>query len=371
MLASRGLLAASLHFLCASVIAVDVPHAGHACGQVPEAHRWISAGTPDLGANPPVLSAHRGGATSAPENTMWAYRHALAYDMDFIEVDVRETSDGVFISMHDSTVNRTTDGSGEVAKLTWAQIEGLNAADFKPWKGGPYDPARVPRLEEILTLARDSGKGIEFDIKSVRNYAAFFDLAAAYGLVQRSYFALRGDKASAAQAYNPEIRAIYNLRGGETVGQVHQETRRTAAFGSRRERFTPELIAAIHDGCALALPHSYDRKAPHEAEEFRRVRAMGADGAQVNQPDVIAEAANRNIPAELVHDRAANRVCLRNAHNALGLPRRALHVFSGERRPVQLITDKEGCVSLPNVPGETRILHSASGAVQAAALNIS
>lgn len=137
-------------------VGAELPRAGNYCDQIPETERWSAAGTPDVGANPPLLSAHRGGTTLAPENTMWAYRHAFAYGMDFVEIDVRETLDGVFVSMHDDTVDRTTDGAGAISQLTWAQIEPLNAADYEPWKGGQYDPARVPRLEEILALARDT-----------------------------------------------------------------------------------------------------------------------------------------------------------------------------------------------------------------------
>jgi hypothetical protein len=221
----------------------------------------------------------------------------------------------------------------------------------------------VPRLEEILALARDTGKGIEFDIKTVRNYPAFFDLVASYGVLSRSYFAISGDDVDRAQAYNPDIRVIFNIDGTESPNQLYEEARRTAVFGSRREKFTPEKIAAIHDGCAFVIPHSYDETILAEADELRRARADGADGAQIDQPDVIAHAAERRVPATLVYEAASRRVCLRNSNNTLGIPRRLLSVFRGLQVPSVRVTDREGCVGLPQASGEYWVVHLGDAAV--------
>lgn len=357
---------------CASTVpAPELPRAGDACEQIPEPHRWIDAGEPDVGARPPLLSAHRGGVNLAPENTLAAYQHAFAYGMDFIEVDVRETADGVFVAMHDDTVDRTTNGSGAVSSLSWAQIQSLNAADFEPWKGSQYDPSPVPRLEQVLELARRAERGIEFDIKAVRNHTALLDLVAAYGVMSRSFFALDVEHAKLAQAYNPEIRVIFNIAGDEPGAALFAGTRHGVVFGSRREKYSPEKIAAIHDGCALVLPHSYDLGATAEADEFQRGLADGADGAQVNQPDIIAAAARRRISAELVHLPRERKVCLRNAGNGLGLPRRML-VVRPARVDLNLFdeTDRDGCIELPLPFEEFVIRHEDSPAVRGVALRV-
>jgi len=350
---------------------IELPRAGDACNQIPEPDRWMNAGVPDVGARPPLLSAHRGGVTLAPENTLAAYRHAFAYEMDFVEVDVRETADGVFVSMHDDSVDRTTNGTGAVSSLSWSYIQSLNAADFEPWKGSQYDPSPVPRVEQILELAQATGRGIEFDVKTIRNPTALFDLVASYGLLSHSFFSLDEQTVGIAQVYNPEIRAIFNMDGDEPPAALFAASKNSAIFGSRREKFTPEIIAAIHDGCSFVLPHSYDLTEILEVEEFRRGLADGADGAQVNQPDIMAAAAQRRIPAALVHLSQENKVCLRNANNSLGLPRRLLTARI-PRLNLNLfdLTDRDGCIDLPLPFGEFVIRHDDSAAVRGAKIRV-
>jgi glycerophosphoryl diester phosphodiesterase len=84
--------------------------------------------------------AHRGGTERYVENTRNAFRQASNSGVGFWETDVRFTSDDVPVIMHDETVDRTTDGTGAVADLTFAQIANLRTADGQP----------VPTLAEIM-----------------------------------------------------------------------------------------------------------------------------------------------------------------------------------------------------------------------------
>ncbi|MCX5212213.1 glycerophosphodiester phosphodiesterase [Kitasatospora sp. NBC_00240] len=97
----------------------------------------------------PVVIGHRGAPATAPENTMASFEAALRGGADWLETDVQTTSDGVPVLMHDSSVDRVTDGKGEVAALTAAQIAGLRVTI------GPGGPEPVPTLE--LLLARLAG----------------------------------------------------------------------------------------------------------------------------------------------------------------------------------------------------------------------
>lgn len=73
--------------------------------------------------------AHRGGALEAPENTFAAFDHALQLHNDIIfELDVQQTRDGQVVVLHDSTVDRTTNGHGDVTDLNYSDVEKLDAA---------------------------------------------------------------------------------------------------------------------------------------------------------------------------------------------------------------------------------------------------
>lgn len=102
-----------------------------------------------------VVVGHRGAAGLAPENTLLAIDRGVAEGADWIEIDVRLTADGHLVVMHDSTVERTTNGSGQVDELTLAQIKTLDAGYRFTTDGGMSHPYRgigleVPTLEEAL-----------------------------------------------------------------------------------------------------------------------------------------------------------------------------------------------------------------------------
>jgi glycerophosphoryl diester phosphodiesterase len=96
--------------------------------------------------------AHRGGAALAPENTLAAFRNALNFPVDAIELDVHMSCDGQAIVFHDYTVNKRTNGHGNILDLDFAYLRSLNAAAHFP--GGWPQPEQIPTLREVLDLAR-------------------------------------------------------------------------------------------------------------------------------------------------------------------------------------------------------------------------
>jgi glycerophosphoryl diester phosphodiesterase len=104
--------------------------------------------------------AHRGGGRLRPEATLVAFEHALEVGAEVIEMDVHASSDGVVVVMHDDTVDRTTDGSGSIKDMTFAELRMLDAGyDFTP-DGGQTYPYRgvgiqIPTLDEVLEAFPD------------------------------------------------------------------------------------------------------------------------------------------------------------------------------------------------------------------------
>lgn len=97
------------------------------------------------------VAAHRGDWIYAPENSIPALEHAIFFGADMIETDVRLTKDGKIIMMHDYSVDRTTDGKGTIADLTFEEIQKLHLRNNF---GGMTD-LKVPTLEEYIQVAKD------------------------------------------------------------------------------------------------------------------------------------------------------------------------------------------------------------------------
>lgn len=103
----------------------------------------------------PLVIAHRGGAGLAPENTLSAFEKSVNLGVDVLELDVRGTSDGAIVVIHDAAVDRTTNGNGKVGEMTLAELKKLDAGyRFSP-DGGKTFPFRdqgvtIPTLEEVF-----------------------------------------------------------------------------------------------------------------------------------------------------------------------------------------------------------------------------
>src|SRR2546428_12568771 len=112
------------------------------------------------GGSLPWVMAHRGASVAEAENTLAAFEAALAAGAEAIEFDVRLTSDGVPVVMHDARVDRTTDGHGVVRTMTIADIKRLRIATSD---GGR---AEVPTLVEALSLLTGRAT-VDIEIKNV------------------------------------------------------------------------------------------------------------------------------------------------------------------------------------------------------------
>jgi len=113
----------------------------------------------------PAIVAHRGAASTHPENTLPSFAAALDLGARIVELDVRRSADGVPVVMHDPSVERTTEGTGFVHELTAEALGRLHA-------GTSEHPARVPTLAEVLQLV--SGRGaVALEIKNIPGEPAY------------------------------------------------------------------------------------------------------------------------------------------------------------------------------------------------------
>lgn len=92
----------------------------------------------------PLIIAHRGASAERPENTLTAFRRAVALEADGIELDVQVSRDGVPVVFHDTSLRRLTGTAGRLAHKTWAELRVLRVRDTEP----------IPRLVDVLRLTR-------------------------------------------------------------------------------------------------------------------------------------------------------------------------------------------------------------------------
>lgn len=104
------------------------------------------------------IASHRGGAFLWPENSLLAFRHALALPAEQLELDVHASADGEAMVFHDPTLERTSDGAGPISALTRDALRGVRLKGT----GGEA----VPTLAEAAALVRDAGRVLRLEIKA-------------------------------------------------------------------------------------------------------------------------------------------------------------------------------------------------------------
>ena len=110
-----------------------------------------------------IIFAHRGFSGLYPENTMLAFRKAAEVGCDGIELDVQLTKDGVIVIMHDETIDRTTNGKGNLRDYTYEELCAFDCCGKFP---GMYAFQRIPTLQEYLEWVKDTGLLTNIELKN-------------------------------------------------------------------------------------------------------------------------------------------------------------------------------------------------------------
>lgn len=112
---------------------------------------------------------HRGYSYVAPENTLSAFKLSRKMGFRYVETDVSFTSDGVAVCLHDNTVDRTSNGTGNINNLTYEQVRAL---DFGSWKSTVYAGEKIPSFVEFIRICKNLGLHPYIELKSSVAYTA-------------------------------------------------------------------------------------------------------------------------------------------------------------------------------------------------------
>jgi glycerophosphoryl diester phosphodiesterase len=245
----------------------------------------------------PLVIAHRGHCAGAPEQTLAAYTAAADLGAQMIEADVQCSRDGRLVMMHDTTVDRTTDGHGPVAALTFAQLRALDAGS---WFATHHTGASVPSLDEVFELAHDRGLALCLEVKGdtrevmARTAVPVARAIAARGSLDRDVLASFDHRSLvlAARAVPGLTLAPDRLpeRGPSGADALVAQARRIGAeiIQHHYADLSVDVVDAVHaaDVAVWAWP-------PTSVEEVARACALGVDGVMGDDVAVIAAAVAR------------------------------------------------------------------------------
>lgn len=219
-----------------------------------------------------ILTGHRGAAKLEPENTLLSMRKAIDLGVDQIEIDVHLTRDQHLVVIHDTTVDRTTDGEGAIADFTLAAVKQLDAS-----KG-----ERIPTLQEVIDLVR--GKVVlQIELKGPGTTAPVIEAIKQNSIENEILLtSFVHDRLREARQLNPNLK----------LGALWAEPPPDAC-----EQAIDMGAEAIHiqhlniDSQLVQKAHAHGLKIrawnPDTVEEIQRVIDLGVDAIGSNRPDLL------------------------------------------------------------------------------------
>lgn len=119
-----------------------------------------------------LISGHRGNMQVAPENTLSAIHYCFLYGVPGVELDLSTTADGEIVLMHDSSLDRTTNGTGNVSQATLEYIKTLDAGS---WYHPDFEGEPVPTWPEVLQTCRNRFHRVYAELKAVQNTSKLYE----------------------------------------------------------------------------------------------------------------------------------------------------------------------------------------------------
>lgn len=228
-----------------------------------------------------VVISHRGEHLHHPENTLAAFQAVVDAGADFFELDVRTTSDGKFVLMHDGTVNRMTNGTGEISKMTFDEVRKLEVG----LKMGPqWAGTRVPTFDEALAFAH--GKiGVYVDSKNITAAQAIAGIER-HNMQDRVVIYGGFDYLKQIAAQRPTWRVMPEAQSATRLRAILAELPlKVAAFDNHD--FNDETIAVAR---AAKADIYVDRLGPADTPAgWQNAIDRGATGIQTDHPAELVE----------------------------------------------------------------------------------
>ncbi len=229
---------------------------------------------------------HRGASLFAPENTIPAIEKAIEFGANYVEIDIRETSDGTLVIMHDSTADRTTDGTGNVSDMTLEQFKSLDAgSSFGPAFKGVHPPTL---MEAFTVMHGRIGGYLDFKEGSPEKLVAAIEET---GMVDSVVVYDSIDMLLKIRALNPRIRIMPGVDNVQELTLLLSSTRGIKVVETSINYDAKGIIEAAHKHGVkvfMDLLGLLDSKTG-----LKKAVKYGVDGVQTDHPDIIVKAVKK------------------------------------------------------------------------------
>jgi glycerophosphoryl diester phosphodiesterase len=236
-----------------------------------------------------LIIAHRGASGHAPENTLAAFRKAVALGATFIETDLQLSRDARFVAIHDDSVDRTTNGKGTVHEQTLAALRKLDAGS---WFGSEFAGERIPTLEEILEFSKKNDVVFYLELKPAGSWGGEHALV---GALRESGEIARAVVISFDPAVLASLRKVEPtlMTGVLYDGQLKDPLQAAVEIGARQivvrgDLVTPSMIEEAHHKDLQVVCWTVNNSA-----HIRLLMAAGVDGIMSDYPDRLVAALKR------------------------------------------------------------------------------
>jgi glycerophosphoryl diester phosphodiesterase len=231
----------------------------------------------------PEIVVHRGANHLAPENTFASINKALEYGVQWIEIDVRASKDGVLYDFHDMVLNRTTDGTGFFHQFTSQEIDRLDAGS---WFGPEFAGEHVPRVAELLDSLQGKAN-VYFDVKS-GDLQQLIDMVREKGYADKCFFWFgTATRQREFLSLAPDLKIKVNAATAEQLQEWIDECSPVtpAIVETDVKSITPEFrsFCRTHGIRIMALILSDD------TSSYRDAVLQEADMVNIDQPEVFRE----------------------------------------------------------------------------------
>lgn len=239
----------------------------------------------------PMTSGHRGANAIAPENTMASADSCIKYDIDYMECDVCISKDSVFYLLHDSTLDRTTNGTGNIGHWMSADIDTLDAGS---WFGAEWKGQHVLRLADLLHKAKENGLKLTIDYRN-GDISKLLDLIRSEGMLSNCNFTFYNEETTKYfRQLAPEVKTLQAyVKNEKDLERVIKEIAPNVAV-IRIDSLTPELVNKCHQNNLQVLALSLGLE--DKTIENQKAVDLGVDAIATDRPEeFIMKYGNANI----------------------------------------------------------------------------